>query len=277
MSYHVCTNCGIQYPLASIPPAHCLICEDERHYVGKNGQAWTTREELLGNYKNQFKLEENGLYSIWTEPRFAIGQRAFLLQTSFGNILWDCISYLDQDTIDFINKKGGLCAIAISHPHFFTTMVDWSDAFGHVPIYLHKNLDTWVARPDQCLQFWEGSTKDLFNGKLKLINTGGHFDGSQVLYWPEGASGKGVLLSGDDPQICADSKQVTFMHSFLNYIPLNEKKIRRILEHLRSVNYDRLYDAFTIYGTDGVIREGAQQIVQRSGERYCKALSNDMD
>ncbi|CAF0890061.1 unnamed protein product [Adineta ricciae] len=263
--------------MASMPPAHCLICEDERHYVDKNGQAWTTREELLGNYKNQFKFEENGLYSIWTEPRFAIGQRAFLLQTSFGNILWDCISYLDQDTIDFINKLGGLCAIAISHPHFFTTMVDWSDAFGHVPIYLHKNLDTWVARPDPCLQFWEGSTKDLFDGKLKLINTGGHFDGSQVLYWPEGASNKGVLLSGDDPQICMDSKQVTFMHSFLNYIPLNEKKIRRILERLRLVNYDRLYDAFTIYGTDGVIREGAQQIVQRSGERYCKAISNDLD
>ncbi|UJR31485.1 hypothetical protein I4U23_018974 [Adineta vaga] len=275
MNCHICLNCGIQYPSASAPPSHCLICEDERHYVGKTGQEWTTREEVLGKHKNQFKCEEDGLFSIWTEPRLGIGQRAFLVQTSYGNILWDCISFLDQNTIDFINKLGGLTAIAISHPHFFTTMVDWSHAFGNVPIYLHKDLETWVVRPDQCIQFWDGTTKDLFDGKLKLIRTGGHFDGSQALYWPEGASHKGVLLSGDDPQICMDSTQVTFMHSFLNYIPLNEKKIRRLMENLQLVNYDRLYDAFTIYGTDGVILENAQQIVQRSGERYCRAIAQD--
>lgn len=108
---------------------------------------------------------------------------------------------------------------------------------------------------------------------MKLIRTGGHSDGSQVLYWPEGASNKGVLLSGDEPQICMDRNQVTFMHSFLNYIPLNEKKIRRILEHLQLVRFDRLYDAFIIYGTDGIIKENAQAIVQKSGERYLKAIS----
>ena len=275
MACHICLNCGIQYPFSSSPPSHCLICEDERHFVGKNGQEWTTREEILGKYENEIKCEENGLFSIYTEPRFAISQRAFFLQTSHGNILWDCISYLDQKTIDFINNLGGLTAIAISHPHFFSTMVDWSHAFGDVPIYLHKDLEMWVVRPDPCIQFWDGNTKDLFDGKLKLIQTGGHFDGSQVLYWPEGASHKGVLLSGDNPQICADAKQVTFMHSFLNYIPLNERKIRRIMERLEVVNYDRLYDAFTIYGSDGVIHEKAQQIVQRSLKRYLQSISND--
>ncbi|CAF3543089.1 unnamed protein product [Rotaria sp. Silwood1] len=200
MTCHICVNCGGQYSFASSPPSHCLICEDERHYVGKNGQEWTTREEILGKYENQIKCEENGLYSIRTEPQFGIGQRAFLVQTSHGNILWDCISYLDQHTIDFINRLGGLTAIAISHPHFFTTIVDWSHLFGDVPIYLHRDMETWVLRPDQCIHFWDGSMKDLFDGKLKLIHTGGHFDGSQVLYWPEGASHRGVLLSGDEPQ-----------------------------------------------------------------------------
>jgi hypothetical protein len=119
--------------------------------------------------------------------------------------------------------------------------------------------------------------KDLFDGKLKLIHTGGHFDGSQLLYWPSGASNRGVLLSGDEPQVCMDPEQVTFMHSFLNYIPLNERKVRQIMERLHLVDYDRLYDAFIIYGTDGVIREKAQQIVQRSGERYLKAISKDFN
>ncbi|CAF0985686.1 unnamed protein product [Adineta steineri] len=275
MSCHICVNCGVQYPLASSPPAHCLICEDERHYVDKNGQKWTTREEILGKYENKIQCEEDGLYSVRTEPQFGIGQRAFLVQTSHGNILWDCISYLDQNTIDFINGLGGLTAIAISHPHFFTTMIDWSHTFGDVPIYLHQDMKNWVVRPDKCIHFWDGETKDLFDGKLKLIHTGGHFDGSQVLYWPDGASQRGVLLSGDEPQVCMDPEQVTFMHSFLNYIPLNENKIRRIMQNLQLVNYDRLYDAFIIYGTDGVILEKAQQIVQRSGERYLKAITKD--
>ena len=275
MSCYICVNCGVQYPPASLPTLHCLICEDERHYVDKKGQEWTTREEMLGKYENKIKCEEDGLFSIITEPRFGIGQRAFLVQTSHGNILWDCVSFLDQNTIDSINRRGGITAIAISHPHFFTTVVDWSHSFGNVPIYLHKDLETWMVRLDKCIQFWDGSTKDLFDGKLKLIHTGGHFDGSQVLYWPEGASHRGVLLSGDEPQVCMDSKQVTFMHSFLNYIPLNERKVRRIMEHLQLINYDRLYDAFIIYGTDGVIRENAQQIVQKSAERYLKAISND--
>ncbi|CAF1106992.1 unnamed protein product [Rotaria sordida] len=108
-----------------------MVCEDERQFVGFNGQEWTTREEMLTKYKNIIKCEEPGLYSITTEPRFGIGQRAFLIQTSHGNILWDCIALLDQTTIDFINNNGGLTAIAISHPHFFTTMVDWSHTFDH--------------------------------------------------------------------------------------------------------------------------------------------------
>ncbi|CAF2557843.1 unnamed protein product [Rotaria sp. Silwood2] len=275
MACHICVTCGLQYPFSQLPPSHCLICEDERQYVGVNGQKWTTREEMLSKYENKITCEEPNLFSIHTEPRFAIGQRAFLVQTSYGNILWDCISFLDQTTIDCINDIGGLAAIAISHPHFFTTMVDWSHLFGNVPIYLHKDTEEWVVRRDKCIHFWDGSTKDLFDETLKLIHTGGHFEGSQVLYWSEGASQSGVLLSGDEPHICMDSKQVTFMHSFPNYIPLNERKVKRIMERLQLVHFDKLYGAVASGGTDGVIREKAQEIVQRSGQRYLKAISND--
>ena len=33
---------------------------------------------------------------------------------------------------------GGLKGIAISHPHYYTTMVDWSRAFGDIPVHLHE-------------------------------------------------------------------------------------------------------------------------------------------
>jgi hypothetical protein len=51
----------------------------------------------------------------------------------------DCISLIDDATITLINGVGGLHAIAISHPHFYTTLVDWSRAFGDVPVHLHAN------------------------------------------------------------------------------------------------------------------------------------------
>jgi glyoxylase-like metal-dependent hydrolase (beta-lactamase superfamily II) len=276
MAHYICMTCGVQFPLSPSPPASCVISEDEREFVGVNGQEWTTREELAGDHENQIVLQEPGLYSIRSKPQFAIGQRAFLVQTSHGNILWDCISLLDQMTIDRINQLGGIAAIAISHPHFFATMVDWSHAFGNAPIYLHKSVKEWVMRPDACIQFWEGDTKDLFDGQLKLVLTGGHFEGSQVLYWPEGASHKGILLSGDEPHICMDPKQVTFMHSYPNCIPLNAKKVRQIMERLQPLDYDRLYcGVISGGGGNGVIVEKAKQCVERSGKRYLKAIADD--
>ena len=96
------------------------------------------------------------LIGIGTQPKFAIGQRALLLCTDMGNILWDCISLIDDATITLISALGGLHAIAISHPHFYTTLVDWSRAFGDVPVHLHANDAKWVRQPDPCIKFWEG-------------------------------------------------------------------------------------------------------------------------
>lgn len=73
-------------------------------------------------FHNTLKEYEPGLTGIGTEPSFAIGERALLVQTDEGNILWDCITFLDDETIAEIQQRGGLQAIAISHPHFYTTV-----------------------------------------------------------------------------------------------------------------------------------------------------------
>lgn len=89
------------------------------------------------SYRNRFENDEQDarIWSIFSEPQFAIGQRAIFIQTPQGNILWDCISHLDQATIDFINSRGGLQAIAISHPHFYSSHLQWAKAFD-CPVYL---------------------------------------------------------------------------------------------------------------------------------------------
>ena len=86
---------------------------------------------------------------VGTMPEFAIGQRALFLQSPSGNVLWDCIALIDLATIDLLNGLGGVSAIAISHPHYYTTMVEWSHAFGRVPVFLHEGDREWVQRPDR--------------------------------------------------------------------------------------------------------------------------------
>jgi hypothetical protein len=263
-------NCGTQFTESLRPPEHCPICEDERPYVHPDGQQWTTLEELRAAHRTVFREEEPDLYSIDADPKVGIGQRAFLVQTAQGNVLWDCLALLDEPTIGRIQGLGGIAAIAISHPHYYTTMVEWSRAFGGPPIVLHEAERPWVMRPDLRIRFWTGETHDLPGG-LTLVRTGGHFEGYQVLHWPKGAGGRGVLLAGDQPQIGMDPKQVTFMYSYPNSIPLNAPAIGRIRAQLDRLDYDRLYGAFVVRGK-GVILENAKPTVQRSAERYLRAI-----
>ena len=118
-----------QYAASPRPHQQCTICTDARQFVGLDGQQWITLAQLKSTHRNNIRKEESGLYSIVTEPAFAIGERAFLLQTPGGNVLWDCITLIDDETIRALNNLGGVAAIAISHPHYYTSMIEWSVAF----------------------------------------------------------------------------------------------------------------------------------------------------
>ena len=263
----LCVTCGTQFALSNEPPATCPICSDPRQFVGFDGQQWTTIEELRRNHENIVRQEEPGLYSIHTQPHFGIGQRAFLLQTPRGNVLWDCIALLDQATVDRLGALGGVASIAISHPHYYTSMVEWSIAFGNAPIHLHADDRQWVMRPDSKIRFWSGDRCTLLDD-LTLIHTPGHFDGFQVLHWPGGADGKGVLLSGDQPQVCMDTHWLSFMYSYPNYVPLGARAVRQIVETLEPYAFDRIHGAFP---RRSVISD-AKNAMRRSAERFLQAI-----
>lgn len=263
MPHYLCTTCGTQFAETERSPEACPICLDQRQYVGHSGQRWTTLEELQRSCSNTIAEVEADLDSIHTQPKTGIGQQAFLVHTTEGNLLWDCVPLLDDATVVTVKELGGLAGIAISHPHYYTTMVEWSLAFGGVPIYLHRRDSQWVMRPHTAIQFWEGDARALFGG-LTLVNTGGHFDGFQVLHWPAGAGGNGVLLSGDQPFVCADRRWVSFMYSYPNLIPLGPTAIRRIVDRLRPLAFDRIYGAFP----GQVVGNDAKAIIGRSAKRY---------
>ena len=266
---YICVTCGTQHARTVQPPEVCAICADARQFVGLDGQQWTTLEQLQPSHRNTIQKEEPSLYSIFTEPGFAIGERAFLLQTEKGNVLWDCLALIDKATIDAIHNLGGIAAIAISHPHYYTTMIEWSLAFDNAPIYLHSHERSWVMRRHENIQFWSGEKQRLLDDLL-LLNTPGHFDGYQVLHWPAGADGRGVLLSGDQPQVCMDLRWVSFMYSYPNYIPLGPGKVQEIVRLLDSSEFDRIYGAFP----RRIVSADAKQVVKRSAERFLKAISS---
>jgi hypothetical protein len=267
LSNFICTTCGTQYAESATPPEHCLICEEPRQYVKASGQQWTTPDRLRQSHKNTLRAEEPGLISLGIEPHFAIGQRAFFLRSPGGNVLWDCLPLLDDALAEAILALGGVSAIAISHPHYYSAMVDWSRWLGGVPIYLHAADRQWVQRPDAAIVFWEEETKVLGEG-LTLIRCGGHFDGGTVLHWAGGAAGRGVLLSGDILQVAADRKHVSFLWSYPNMVPLGASAVRKIVAAVQPFAYDRIYGAFW----ELTIERDGQAAVARSAERYLKAI-----
>ncbi|MCB0154960.1 MAG: MBL fold metallo-hydrolase, partial [Anaerolineae bacterium] len=186
-----------------------------------------------------------------------------------GNILWDCISFIDDDTVAAIRARGGLAAIAISHPHFYSSMIEWSRAFDNVPIYLHADNEQWVMRPDPVINFWQGETLPLPGG-ITLVRCGGHFPGSTALHWPAGAAGRGVLLTGDTITIVADQRYVSFMYSYPNLIPLPARAVRQIVAAVEPFAFDRLYNGW--YGV--VVAGEAKAAVRRSAERYIAAIES---
>lgn len=266
MTNFICTTCGTQFAAAEQPPTECNICADERQYVGWDGQQWTTLETLRKTRRNVIRLAELGLFGIGMEPAFAIGQRALLVTNPAGNVLWDCIPLLDEALIEMIRGIGGIAAIAVSHPHYYSSMVPWSQAFG-CPIYLHAADRQWVMRPDPAIEFWEGETRQIGPG-LTLIRCGGHFAGGTVLHWPEGAGGHGAILSGDILQVVQDRRWVSFMYSYPNLIPLSASQVRRVVAAVEPYQFDRIYGAWwgKVVGTD------AKAAVHRSAERYIQAI-----
>ena len=268
MPAFICVTCGVQFAPAETPPESCPVCTDERQFVGKTGQQWTESGRLRVVHKNVWQQPERDLFGITTTPAFAIGQRALLVRTPAGNVLWDCLTLLDDATISLVQSLGGLAAIAISHPHYYSAMVEWAQAFA-APIWLHAADRAWVMRPDPAIRFWSGATHPLPGG-LTLIHAPGHFDGAAMLHWPAGADGQGALLSGDIIQVAADRQTAGFMRSYPNWLPLGPAGVRRIADAVAPFAFARVYGAFP----DREIMADGKAAVARSVARALRWLAD---
>jgi hypothetical protein len=129
---------------------------------------------------------------------------------------------------------------------------------------LHADDAEWIMRPDPAIELWEGETRELGDG-LTLIRCGGHFPGGTVLH-----SGH-MLLAGDIVQVIPDRRHVGFMYSYPNLIPLPEAEVGRIAAALAPYEFDQIYGAW--WGR--IVRRDGRAVVERSAERYARALRGE--
>lgn len=256
----ICKACGTQFPENSTVEI-CTICAEERQYVPEEGQSWTTHQNLSAMHKNKITQLNDNLFEIVIEPRFAIGQRAFLVLSKSGNILWDCVALLDAETVNFIKAKGGLEAIAFSHPHYYSNMNDWAKVF-NCPIYIHKKDEPYIVDKGKNVKLWAGEKVDLLDD-ISIHNIGGHFEGSSVLLIPS-MSEKGTMLTGDTMYLSPSMKHFAIMYSYPNRIPLPLSNIKRIEERLNALNFDGIYGFYSYQNVIG----NAKTLLKSSFERY---------
>ncbi|KAH9897571.1 beta-lactamase-like protein [Xylariomycetidae sp. FL2044] len=216
----ICTACGTQFPTADRQQVRtCFICDDPRQFTPPSGQSFTTLNALRATtttgdnhqYQRQHRNiftplpgDEERFISIHTTPKVAIGQRAILIRTTPGtkkkekkNVLWDCVTLIDDETIARVRELGGLDAIVISHPHYYSTHLEWARAFS-CPVYLAAEDKAWLTTQSSSsssssplrrfiteTEFDVPVNSDDDDGSakpsgVKVLKLGGHFPGSMV-------------------------------------------------------------------------------------------------
>ena len=261
----ICETCAVQHGVSDTPPDICAICTDERQYVGARGQRWTTMEALADDHAVVIREEEPDLWGVGVEPSFGIGQRALLVRTDAGNVLWDCIPLLDEAARARIAELGGISAVCMSHPHFYGSNVEYAEAFDARVLVPSADRD-WVRRPSRRVEHYDEEVEPVPG--VTVTRIGGHFDGASVLHWPAGAEGRGVLLTGDTVQVVPDRGWVSFMWSYPNLIPLDEATVGDVARRVARLRFERIYGGW--WGR--VVFEGGGPAVSRSAERYMERL-----
>jgi glyoxylase-like metal-dependent hydrolase (beta-lactamase superfamily II) len=237
--------------------------------VNWKGQTWIPREELTKRHKLVWR-DDLGILGIGVEPAFAIGQRALLVREADGCVLWDCVPLLTNEVVEHVRSLGGLKAIAVSHPHYYGAIADWSEAFGGVPIYLHGDDRAWITGPHPAIELWSGESHQL-SRDIRIVRAGGHFAGGTIMHWRAGADGRGALLTGDVAMVAMDRRSLSFMYSYPNYIPLNAESVRRVARAIEPLMFDRIYGAW--WGRN--ISTNAKAAFSASVRRYLAAISDD--
>lgn len=284
-SWLICQACGTQFPTADrTETTSCHVCSDARQFVPATGQSFTTLADMSREHRNELTPYSGDprLVFIETAPKFGIGQRAVLVRSAGGNVLWDCIALLDEDTMERIKAIGGLKAIVISHPHFYSTHVQWARAFG-CPVYLAAEDQGWATMPSTHTRLITEMETDVLGAGgsgVRAIKLGGHFPGSLVLLFDGRLLVADTLMTtpaglGRRPEGSAQPplglNTFSFMWSIPNMIPLGADELWRMWGILDRLSFRSTHGGFA--GMD-VEDAGVKRRVLESMQIQCRAMGH---
>lgn len=258
---NICQTCGTRYSAGKFNENECTVCADDRQYVNKNGQSWTSYAELKKKHTLKLNKIREDLYEISMQPSFAIGQKVHLLLRKEGNILWDCLPFLDEAAAAFIKSLGGIEAIAISHPHYYGLMAEWAREF-QCPVYIHSADADWVMDEVEQLKLWKGESLRISDA-VEIIRVGGHFPGSAVLHYQPSAQPPAIFV-GDSFYLSHSKQFLSAMYSYPNNIPLKKDQLFRTFSKIEPLDFDALFGAFAWQN----LYSEARTVMQNSLERY---------
>jgi len=269
MTIHLCATCAVETDGPRTSDQICPVCADERQYLPKGGQRWTTVTELIrdGHVLEWFEVEP-GLTGLVSKPGVGIGQQTMIITSDDGNVVWDPPGLITNEAIDHVRRLGRTVAIAASHPHMFGVQLAWADALG-APVLVNAKDAGWLQRRGDPIELWSGER--LINPTVRLLELGGHFPGSCAALWSSGAEGRGVLLAGDTIMANPDGT-ASFMRSYPNRIPLSGAVVQRLADATDRLTFDRLYNNF-----GGVIAGDARAVVRFSADRHSAWVRGDFD
>lgn len=213
-------------------------------------------------------------------------------------MLWDLVAWIDEETVEFIREKGGLKAIVISHPHFWTTHLEWVEQFG-CPVYLQEADAEWcvissfypitshtpylssnrLQRPDpHPLRKFISGTTTILPGVTSL-QAGGHFPGSSFLCWDRKLFIADTMMSVPSGFYHKDRQPGTvsfsFMWAYPNMIPLSPEAIMGIWRSIRGWEFEATFGGFM--GQDvrrgdlkAQVLESAKIFLRRGGHKDCE-------
>lgn len=269
MSTRQCATCGVER--AEPLPEVCPICADERQFVPRSGQRWTSPADAAARgARLEFTELEPSVTGLIHRDCPGIGQKPALIRTEHGNVLVEAPNFIDDDAVAAVRERGGIAAIIASHPHMYGVQSAWSRAFDHAPVYVSAVDEEWLGLRPENTVVWDDDELELLPG-ARASQPGGHFPGSAVVHWTA-PDGRGVLFSGDTIGATADPRWVTFMRSFPIWVPLSGAVVRRIARHVERYEFDRMYGNF-----GAGIPSGAQDAVRRSAERYAAWVEGEYD
>ncbi len=238
MTKFLCDSCGFWQVLPS-QPILCPICDDFRHSRSEAGLKFYENKFLAKTHQTWWNQSSTGVIDFWNEPSIGIGPKGHLVSLREGNFLFDLVPWFSFEALQKIRELGGVRWVSASHPHAYGALWQIQDAFR--PEVFIQRLDlSWTS---SFRVTWPFDEELQSVQEVKLIHSGGHFDGHTILYYPEAKTvflGDMIKLHFEHNSLCALSSHKAFNRQ----IPTTHAEIKHYRNILSALVFDRVYTTF---------------------------------